>query len=108
MSDGLTNHTIQRMIDDRAARDGGTVEIPAGVYAMHDALHLRSGVRVVGERGTILRKVPSVSSPLVDYLGYGHREFTVAEPEKFRAGMGVHILDNNSGGFYTTVATITE
>jgi len=103
---GDTNEVLQRAVDDVSAAGGGVVEIPAGTYMMHDALHLRSHVRVVGELGTILRKVPSVTSPLLDYIGYGHYEFSIKEPDKFRVGMGVHICDNGSGGFYDTVATI--
>lgn len=107
-----TNAAIQETIDRAAAAvaakgSGGViVRIPAGVYLMHDALHLRSGVRIVGETGTVLRNVPSVVSRIPNYLGFGHYEFTVAEPEKFRVGMGVHILDDNAFGFYTTVGTI--
>ena len=84
------------------------MEIPAGTYLMRDALHLRDRVQVVGEPGTILKKVPSVESPLADYLGYGHYEFTVAEPEKFEPGMGVLINDSEGWGFYETVATIVD
>ena len=105
---GTTNAAIQKAVDKVAAGGGGVVIVPAGTYMMHDALHLRSKVRVVGRKGAVLKKVPSVSSRIVDFLGYGHYEFTVAEPDKFRVGMGVHILDDKSGGFYTTVATITE
>jgi len=104
---GTTNAAIQKAIDDVAAAGGGTVIVPAGTYMMHDALHLRSKVRVTGREGAVLKKVPSVSSPIVDFLGYGHYEITVADPDKFRVGMGVHVLDDNAGGFYTTVATIT-
>ena len=104
---GDTNVAIQKAVDDVAAAGGGEVIVPAGTYMMHDALHLRSGVRVVGRKGAILKKVPSVTSPLAGSIGYGHYEFIAAEPEKFRPGMGVHILDKRSGGFYTTVATIT-
>ena len=101
-----TNFTLQRLVDEAARAGGGVVEVPAGEYLLHDALHLRSGVHVVGESGTVLRKVPGVSSRIVDYLGYGHYEITVAEPEKFHPGMGVHVIDQQSMGFYTTVATI--
>jgi len=104
---GDTNQAIQKAVDAAAAAGGGTVVVPAGTWRMHDALHLRSGVRVVGRGKPVLRKVPSVSSRILDFLGYGHYEFTVAEPDRFRVGMGVHLLDDKSGGFYTTVATIT-
>ncbi len=97
---------IQRMMDECAAAGGRIVEVPAGVYELWDAVHLRSGVRLVGEPGAVLVKRPSVQSRVVDYLGYGFQEFTVAEPDLFSAGMGVHIADDHSGGFYDTVATI--
>jgi hypothetical protein len=115
-----TNFAIQRAVDAAAKRGsgagraggagkaGGVVEVEAGEYLMYDALHLRSGVRVVGGPGVVLKKVPSVSSWILDWLGYGHYEITVAEPEKFRPGMGVHVIDSQAMGFYTTVATIIE
>ncbi len=105
---GFTNASLQRAVDDVAAAGGGVVEVPAGVYRMRDALHLRSGVRVIGEPGAVLLKEPSVTVPLLDYLGYGHYEFTVIEPDKLQVGMGVHITDDDSMGFYDTVATIVE
>ncbi|MCE9591906.1 MAG: right-handed parallel beta-helix repeat-containing protein [Planctomycetes bacterium] len=107
---GPSNVTIQAMIDAAAGRGGGVVRVPAGVYMLNDAVHLRPGVRVVGAgRGaTVLKKIPSIASRITDYLGYGHYEFTVDEPEKFHAGMGVHIYDKSAFGFYTTVATVIE
>ena len=103
---GWTNEALQRAVDDVAEAGGGVVEAPAGAYRMRDALHLRSGVRVVGEPGTVLLKEPSMCVPLLDYLGYGHYEFTVTEPDKLEVGMGVHLTDDDSVGFYDTVATI--
>jgi len=99
-----TNAAIQRAVD--TAVNGGVVEIPDGEYLMHNALHLRSGVCVVGEAGTVLKKTPSVSSRIIDYLGYGHYELTVNDPALFRVGMGIHVIDDHAAGFYTTVATI--
>ena len=103
---GTTNAAIQKAVDDVAAAGGGTVIVPAGTYAMDDALHLRSHVRVVGRPGAVLKKVPSVSSAVDLVLGFGFQEFRVKEPDKFRVGMGVHVHDDNAGGFYDTVATI--
>lgn len=103
---GWTNQAIQAALDLARAGGGGRVEVPAGVYQLHDAVHLRSGCELVGEPGTVLRKVPSVTSPIPDYLGYGHYEITVQEPEQFHVGMGIHILDDRAFGFYSTVATI--
>jgi hypothetical protein len=103
----LTNETLQRACDALFESGGGTLEIPAGIYAMRNALHLREGVHVAGEAGTILQKTPGGQSALTHVCGYGHYEFRVAEPDKFQIGDGVLISDNNAGGFYTTAATIT-
>ncbi|MCK4375127.1 MAG: right-handed parallel beta-helix repeat-containing protein, partial [Candidatus Brocadiae bacterium] len=105
---GNDNTALQRAVDDLAEGGGGTVELPAGTFEMRDALRLRSGVTVVGQGPeTVLRKAPSVSSPLADWLGYGHYEVTVKEPDLFEPGMGVLIEDADAGGFYVTAATIT-
>ena len=106
--EGMTStHTaIQSAVDAVAAQGGGTVEVPAGTYRMRNALRLRSGVQVVGEKGARLINEPSVSSALVDYLGYGHYEVTVLEPDLFEPGVGLHVLDDRGFGFYTTVATV--
>jgi len=103
---GATHVVLQRAVDELAAAGGGTVVIAPGVYEMGDALHLRSGVRVVGRTGAVLRKAPSAESRIPAYLGYGHYEIIVAEPDKFPVGTGVHVLDSGAGGFYTTVATV--
>jgi hypothetical protein len=103
---GRTNAAIQRAVDDAAGAGGGRVVVPGGTYRMHDALHLRSGVRVVGQGGPVLVKVPSVESRIPAFLGYGHYEVLVEEPEKFPVGTGVHVLDDKAAGFYTTVATV--
>lgn len=83
-------------------------KITAGTYELINAVKLRSGVHLKGEDGAVLRKTPSVQSLLAEFVGYGLYEFSVADPHLFEIGMGVHIADDNSGGFYTTVATITR
>ena len=100
------NATLQRACDALFESGGGTLEIPAGTYAMRNALQLRADVHVVGESGTIFHKMPSAQSALTHVCGFGHYEFRVAEPDKFAVGDGVLIADDNAGGFYTTAATI--
>ncbi|MFW6162516.1 MAG: hypothetical protein ACODAJ_07075, partial [Planctomycetota bacterium] len=102
------NLVIQAAVDRAAEKGGGRVLLPPGVYLMHDSLHLRSGVHVEGSgRETVLRKAPEVRSALSADLGYGHYDVSVAEPEKFRVGMGVLVADDRAGGFYQTVGTLT-
>src|SRR5262249_42537506 len=105
---GTTNAAIQAAVDRAAAMGGGIVHVLQGVYDMQDSLHLRSNVTVRGAGDkTILRKAPSVQYTIPAFLGYGHYDITVAEPDKFCIGMGVLIQDDESKGFYDTVATLT-
>ncbi|MBM4034458.1 MAG: hypothetical protein FJ291_22155 [Planctomycetes bacterium] len=103
-----TNQTLQQAVDDMAAKGGGSVLLPPGIYAMHDSLHLRSGVHVSGAGpNTVLRKAAEVRSDLSADLGYGHFDVSLAEPDRFRVGMGVLVTDSRAGGFYDTQATLT-
>ena len=105
---GTTNAAIQAAVDRAAAMGGGIVSILPGTYDMLDSLHLRSNVTVQGAGAeTVLRKAPSVQSTIPAFLGYGHYDISVAEPDKFCVGMGVLIQDDESKGFYDTVATLT-
>lgn len=104
---GSTNAELQAAVDRVAAGGGGHVHIKPGVYEMHDSLHLRSHVRVRGAGPTtVLRKAASVQTTIPAFLGYGHYDITVVEPDKLRVGMGVSIRDDRSAGFYDTVATL--
>lgn len=49
-----TRSAIQQQIDAAHADGGGTVYLPPGIYTLDGALHLRSGVRLVGT-GTATR-----------------------------------------------------
>lgn len=105
---GADNRAIQAAIDAVAAAGGGRVAVGPGVYRMDDSLHLRSGVHVAGSGpATVLRKAAEVRSDLSADLGYGHFDVSLAEPERFRPGMGVLVTDDRAGGFYDTVATLT-
>jgi hypothetical protein len=101
------NGRLQQAIDTVAA-SGGMVEVVAGTYHLNDAVHLRDGVRLVGETGAVFQKIPGVHSALTHVVGYGHCEFSVEAPELFSVGMGVLLSDDNAHGFYTTAATIIE
>ncbi|HUT75083.1 MAG TPA: right-handed parallel beta-helix repeat-containing protein, partial [Armatimonadota bacterium] len=65
-------------------------------------------VRLVGAGAeTVLRKAPERYSRLAAYVGYGHYDVSVADPDRFAVGMGVTIRDDNAVGFYETIATLT-
>jgi hypothetical protein len=105
---GHTAAAIQRAVDGVAASGGGTVELPGQVFDIEGPVRLRSGVTLVGQgSATVLRKRPSVSSSVVDWIGYGHFEVTVRDPDLFEPGMGVTVCDRNALGFYATVGKVT-
>lgn len=105
---GDTNTVIQAAVDRVAAAGRGTVKILPGKYIMHDSLHLRSDVSVEGSGSdTVLWKPPSVSSPLIYFLGYGHYDVSVADPDLFETGSGICVSDLDAFGFYKTTATVT-
>jgi polygalacturonase len=70
---------INRAIDDAAARGGGTVWVPAGVYLCR-SIHLRSNVTLHIEIGATLRAAP------VPYDGMPIGGFDAAEPIDPRYG----------------------
>ncbi len=106
---GHTNVHLQAAVDRCAFLGGGTVDISKGVFHMADSLHLRTGVTVRGQGDdTVLLKNPMKSARITCFLGYGHRDLEVDNPNVFKPGDGVLIRDNNAFGFYTTVATLVR
>src|SRR5947209_6300889 len=94
---GNDNRALQAAVDYVANLGGGIVEIGAGEFLMRDSLHLRSFVTVRGIQGTtILRKAKAAATPLALDGDYGEEQVTVANPEGFKVGYGVAILDSQS------------
>ena len=78
-------------------RPGDTLSIGPGIYQMNNSLFVPSGVTVRGVKGqTVLRKSRGVESALAEDGDYGEGVLAVAEPEKFRPGMGIAVLDDKS------------
>ncbi len=106
---GFTHHHIQAAVDRVALLGGGEVILSKGIFRMGDALHLRTGVTVRGQgTDTVLLKNPMKTARITCFLGYGHNDLEVDRPDLFEPGEGVHIRDNNSTGFYNTVATLVR
>jgi hypothetical protein len=105
---GSDGRALQAAVDYIAGLGGGTVRIGAGVYEMRNALILRDNVHVVGVPGeTTLVARDGLVVPLAADGDANQREITVADPTGFRVGDGVIIVDDNSGGFTDTTATLT-
>ena len=95
---GADSTALQKAAD--LLRPGDTLVIGPGTYQMDASLLIPSGVTVRGAAGkTILMKSRGVESPLTEDGDYGESYLNVAQPEKFRPGMGVEVLDDtlNSG-----------
>ncbi|MFL6351844.1 MAG: right-handed parallel beta-helix repeat-containing protein [Bryobacteraceae bacterium] len=89
---------------------GDTLSIGPGTYTMEDSLFVPSGVTVRGVSGkTILRKSRGIESALVEDGDYGETFLAVAEPQKFRRGMGIAVTDDTSNsGWAITVSSVAE
>ena len=89
---------------------GDVLSIGAGTYRMDNSLFVPSGVTVRGVPGkTILRKAAGVESPLVDDADYGDTFLAVAEPEKFRPGMGVAVVDDTlNAGWDISISSVAS
>jgi hypothetical protein len=105
---GDTNVAIQQAIDAAGVYGGGTVEVGPGTYALYDCVRLHRNVRLVASGpDTVLRKCDGHRSEFAVDADYGQRKVTVKNPTGFRAGMGVVVTDDHSGGWHDTLATIT-
>ena len=89
-------------------KPGDTLSIGPGTYIMNDSLIAPSGVTVKGTAGkTILMKSRGVESALIEDGDYGERMLAVAEPGKFRPGMGISIVDDKlNDGWDISISSI--
>ncbi|MCA9125824.1 MAG: right-handed parallel beta-helix repeat-containing protein [Planctomycetales bacterium] len=105
---GSDNRVLQAAVEYVAALGGGTVEIGPGEYLMHDSLHLRPSVHVVGSgQATVLKKAPGTVVNLGIDGDFGEQQVTIEDGVVFGVGQGIAIWDAAAGGFHTTVARIT-
>ncbi len=90
-------------------RTGDVLLIGPGTYQMDNSLFVPSGVTVRGTSGqTILRKSAGIESALIEDGDYGESQLTVSEPQKFRPGMGIVILDDIlKGDWDVSVTAVT-
>jgi hypothetical protein len=104
---GSDNTALQKAAD--LLKPGDTLEIGPGTYEMNNSLFIPSKVTVRGVPGqTILKKSPGVESRLVEDGDYGEHQLRVADPKKFRAGMGLAVMDDTSNsGWDVSITTVT-
>jgi len=106
---GTDNRAIQIALDAMAQRGGGTVRVLPGEYVLSDSIHLRSNVRLEGDReGTVLTRAPMVRSKLIVDADIGQKQITPADASLFRPGMGVMLRGGRGGGSMRPPLTITR
>ena len=107
---GRDDKTLQAGLDYLHRLGGGTLEIQAGEYLMHNALYLRSGVAIRGSgENTVLKKAPSCCTPLVTDSDWYETQIHVADPSGFSLGCGIMLrskLDNRLEVIKDTVTRI--
>src|SRR5512144_1772557 len=87
---GSDNVALQKAAD--MLRPGDALSIGPGTYTMENSVFIPTGVTVRGTKGqTILQKGKGVQSVLAEDGDYGESQLLVAEPEKFRPGMGITV-----------------
>lgn len=104
---GDDQRVIQGAIDYVAGLGGGTVTLLSGTYTLWNSVHLRSHVSLVGHGNPVLRPIDGFEAPLITDGDYGEAQVSVAEPDRWRVGMGIAVGDRNTNGFLVTVATVT-
>jgi len=104
---GADNVALQKAAD--MLRPGDTLAIGPGTWQMDNSLFVPSGVTVRGTPGkTILLKSRGVESALIEDGDYGESYLAVAQPEKFRPGMGITVLDDaQSSGWDISVSAVS-
>jgi hypothetical protein len=101
---GTTDRVIQAAVDLVHRYGGGTVRLLPGTYRLRNAVHLQSGLRLVGAGSdTVLIKEPSVTTKLLEDSDWYDQEITLADARGFQLGDGVCLRARNPHGGQTVL-----
>lgn len=101
---GSDDKVVQAAIDYVARLGGGTVHVLPGTYTFRGAVHLPSGIRLLGSGDdSVLTKIASETVPLADDSDWYDREITLEGKHGFRVGDGVLLQSKNPHDGSTTV-----
>jgi hypothetical protein len=94
---GTGHKAIQAAVDYVSGLGGGTVHLQPGKYVLRGAVHLRSGVRMMGSGPeTIVTKIPSRTSKLLVDSDWYDQEITLAPGHGFQIGDSVCLRCKNA------------
>ena len=101
---GRDDKVVQAAVDYVARLGGGTVQVLPGTFTFRNAVHLPSGIRLLGSGDdSILTKIASESVPLGDDSDWYDREITLKGKHGFRVGDGVLLKAKNPHNGSSTV-----
>jgi hypothetical protein len=94
---GNDDKIIQAAVDYVTRLGGGVVHVLPGTYTMRNSLFLKPGITLRGSgEDTILKKAPSVTSPVIREADWYEYALQVADPRGFTPGCGICVYQ--SGG----------
>ena len=94
---GTSHKAVQAAVDYIAALGGGTVQLQPGKFVFRGAVHLRSGVRIVGQGDdTVITKIPSHATKLVADSDWYDQELTFAPGHGFQVGDSICLRAKNA------------
>ncbi len=93
---GRDDKVIQAAVDYVSRFGGGTVKILPGIFTLRNAIHLRSGIRVIGSGAeSVITKIASETVSLSSESDWYDQEITLADRMGFRVGDGVLLRAKN-------------
>ena len=94
---GNDDKVIQAAMDYVFRLGGGTVRVLPGTYTMRNSIFLRPGITLRGSGDkTILKKAPSVTSPVVREADWFEYCLQVADPKGFTVGCGIAVQNKQA------------
>lgn len=106
---GKDHRVIQAALDYVGNLGGGTVELLPGRYVLGNAIHLRTGVRLLGTpEKTVLVLGPGRKTTLAKDVAKGATEITLTDAAGFDVGAAVFLQDQAGHGFEVTTATLVQ
>ncbi|MEZ6073373.1 MAG: right-handed parallel beta-helix repeat-containing protein [Pirellulales bacterium] len=105
---GDSDRVVQAACDYVARAGGGTVRLLPGNYVFRNAVHLPSGIRLVGSGAeSVISKIASQTVPLAADSDWYDQEITLEQGGDFRVGDGIALQTTNPHNGGTDVIKCT-
>lgn len=106
---GNDHRVLQAAADYLGHLGGGTLHVGPGRYRLRNALHLRSGVHIIGVPDkTVFVLDLGRNSALAKDVSKGATEIQLSDAAGFEVGDGIALEDKAGHGFEVTTATLIQ